>query len=221
MQTINVTRYVSVGAIFSILISALAACSQNSGGGFLPSSARFSGALARAYPPAAPPACKGQKTAKGYAYVTETLSTKGGVLCVPAFGRFGGTVPYGPANPPVKIKLTTSTTNYNNKLPQLGNGPPLLYTQFAFGGNSKLGTKAQGDITFTGVKIAPGKAYTLFGQFIVNGKRMNSKPCYAIASKDKYGGVFDAGKPLADESITQGTLIGELDPGKQTDTKCT
>ena len=64
----------------------LAACAQH-GSALLPSTA-----LRRA-PRAArlvPPNCKGQKTTKHYASLTVTLSTKGGSLCIPAFGGFGG-----------------------------------------------------------------------------------------------------------------------------------
>jgi hypothetical protein len=216
MQTITVARYVSICAVAFTAVSLLAACSQNSGSPMLPSSALLSAALPQAVPP-----CKGQKTTKEYAYITETLSSKGGDLCIPAFGGFGGGLPYAPANPPVKIKLTTSTTNYNHKLPRLGKGPPLLYGQFAFGGTTTFGKKADGHVTFTGVKIVSGKAYTLFGQFIVDGKKMNLKACYAIASKGKHGGIFDAGGPLVNQSISEGTtLIGEVDLGEQTGTKC-
>jgi hypothetical protein len=211
-------RSFGICVVSAMAFGLLEACSQNSGGVLLLSTnAPLSGALPQAVPP-----CKGQKTTKEYAYITETFSTEGGDLCDPVFGGFGGTLPYAPAKPSVKIKLTTSTTNYNNKLPKLGKGTPLVYEQLMFGEATTFGKNATGDAVFFGVKIDPGKPYTLFAQFIVKGKKMNANPCYAMASKGKYGGVFnDGASPLMDTAISADTtIIGEVNPGKQTNTKC-
>jgi uncharacterized lipoprotein len=41
------------------------------------------------------PACKGQKSTKQYASIgAKPLSTKGGILCVPRFGGWGGSMNY-------------------------------------------------------------------------------------------------------------------------------
>ncbi len=64
-------------------------------------------------PEAGPPACKDQKTTQNYASLTVTLSTKGGSFCIPAYGGFGGTVKYPGASPSVKLKLISSTKDYN------------------------------------------------------------------------------------------------------------
>ena len=202
--------------IASLALLPLAACALR-GGNALPTTSYTSIAL----PNGSPSKCKGQKRTKKYASDVEVLSSKGGVLCVPVFGGFSGAVPYAAANPSVKVTLITSTTNYNGKLPQLGRGTPLVYGQYVFGAGTKFAKKASGDATFTAMKITPGKAYTLFGQFIVNGKKMNRKPCYAVATKGKYGGVFDAGPGIENSSIQpKTTIIGELYSGMQTSTPC-
>ncbi len=165
--------------------------------------------------------CKGQKNSKKYAADTEVLSTKGGALCVPVFGGFSGTTPYAPASPSIKVTLTTSTSDYNGKLPQLGKGTALLYSQFSFAAETTFGKKARGDYEITGSQISPGKAYTLFGQFIIDGKKTNKSPCYAVASKGQHGGVFNAGPGIENSSISAHTLIiAEIYPGKQASTPC-
>ena len=41
-----------------------------------------------------PKKCKGQKTTSKDATIKETLETKGGSLCIPAFGDYGGDIDY-------------------------------------------------------------------------------------------------------------------------------
>jgi hypothetical protein len=200
--------------------SLLAGCAQHSGWA-LP--ATSDAQPFRVLPQTGPPPCKGQRTAKEYAYDTETLSTKGGVLCIPVFGGFGGMIPYAPVAPSIKIKLITSTTNYDHKLPELGKGTTLVYDQLVLSRATTFAKKGgKGVPVITGTNIVPGKPYSLFVQFIVKGKKENSQPCYSIATKSKYGGVIQTGAvPLRDQSIASDTtVVAELYPGMQTKTKC-
>jgi hypothetical protein len=202
----------------------LAACAQPSQGA-LPSgsgSVSGAGALSKILLQAPPPPCTGQKSTKEYAYVSETLSLKGGHLCFPVFGAYGGSAPYAPAKPSVKVTLTTSTTNYDHKLPALGKGAALFYLQIAFGSATSFANQKEGDVTFSGEDITKGDAYTLFGQSVVKGSKKNLKPCYSVATQGQYGGEFNGGSSsLKDSSVpADSTLIGELYPGKQTTTKC-
>jgi hypothetical protein len=194
----------------------LASCAQH--GSMMPASPS---AIAPLEPDLTPPECKGQKDAKKYSSLTETLSTKGGTLCIPEFGGFGGTVKYPGANPSIQLTLTSSTTNYDG-LPKLGKGAAIFYLQLATSGKTSFGTKGTAGGGLTGAKIVPGKAYTAFGQATVFSVPFNFGPCYAIATKGKYGGVIGGlGTILKGQSIPfAATGVIEIYSGKQTSTEC-
>lgn len=164
----------------------LAACAQH-GSGLTPSTslAPQQGAL----PDVGPPACKGQKDTKQYASLTVKLSTKGGSFCIPEFGGFGGNIKYPSANPAVKLKLISSTTDYNHQ-PQLGQGTAIFYLQLAISGGTKFGDNVSARGGLTGQHIVPGQPYTAYGRASVSGFHVNFGPCYAVATKGKYGGVI-------------------------------
>ena len=129
----------------------LAACAQH-GSGLTPSTslAPQQGAL----PDVGPPACKGQKDTKQYASLTVKLSTKGGSFCIPEFGGFGGKIKYPSANPAVKLKLISSTTDYNHQ-PQLGQGTAIFYLQLAISGGTKFGDNVSARRRFDGAAHRP------------------------------------------------------------------
>ena len=168
----------------------LAACSSTPGTTpFLASQSQHF-ASAQSVQFAVPPSCKGQVTTGTHASDAEKLLATGGHLCIPAFGGFGGTVAYPSANPPVGIKLTSSTSNYNGKLPSLHSGSPIFYLQIATSGATTFGTNVPAGGGLTSQKIVPGDTYTIYGQAVVLGFTVNFTPCYAVATSGKFGGVI-------------------------------
>jgi hypothetical protein len=189
-------------------------------GGFVPAT---NGAFAPAFvPEKTPPKCPGQTTTSQFASETVTLLTKGGTFCVPAFGGFGGSITYPPANPSVKLKLILSTTNYNKHLPPLSKGMPLVYLQLANSSGTSFGSNAPAGGGLTGKLIKPSSTYTAFGQASASGITLKLKPCYLVASKGTYGGVIAGiGTLLKGQNVpipAHGLI--EIYAGKQTGTKC-
>lgn len=209
-------RYWLRGASVSAVFIALAACAQH--GSVYPPTALNGASVA---PDAVPPNCKHQKTTKDYASVSQKLSTKGGSLCVPAFGGFGGSINYPPANPSVKLELTSSTTNYNH-MPNLGKGSPIFYLQLAISGGTTFGKNVRAGGGLTSQQIDPGEPYTIYGQAVVRHIPFNFGPCYAVATKGKYGGVLGGvGTLLKSEQIpVAATAVLEIYSGQQTNKEC-
>ncbi len=206
------------GSLALATAALLAACAHN-GGTMLPSTPLAP--QERSLPDANPPACKGQKDAKQYASLTVTLSTKGGSLCIPEFGGFGGTVKYPSANPSVNLTLISSIKNYNHQ-PELGQGTPIFYLQLALSGGTSFGTKVGAGGGLTSKQIDPGKPYTAYGQAVISGFKFDFGPCYAVAKKGKYGGVIGGiGTLLKGESIPfAASGVVEIYSGQQTSTPC-
>jgi hypothetical protein len=196
------------------------ACSQQAGA-LLPSGGPSSESYAPIVRDAGPPPCKGQKTTREYASLTVTLSTQGGSLCIPAYGGFGGTVKYPSANPSVKLGLISSTKNYDHQ-PNLGQGTPIFYLQLALSGGTTFGTSGTAGGGLTAAKIQPGKPYTAYGQATISGFKINFGPCYAVATKGKYGGVIGGiGSLLKGQSVPVAAKgVIEIYAGKQTGAKC-
>jgi hypothetical protein len=202
----------------------LAACAQREA--TLPSlpagQPLYGGAMQRvALPDLTPPKCKGQKTTKQYASLTVTLSTKGGSFCIPEFGGFGGTVKYPSATPSVKLSLISSTTNYAH-LPELGTGSAIFYLQLAISGGTTFGTNTTAGGGLTSKQIKPGKPYTAFGEAIVFSIPVKFTPCYAVATKGKYGGVIGGlGTLLKNQKVpVKASGFIEIYSGKQASSKC-
>lgn len=173
-----------------------------------------------ATPAIVPPACKGQKKTKQYASDTEKMTAAGGTLCIPAFGGFGGSITYPPANPAVKVTLTSSTTNYDN-LPNPGTGTAIFYLQLALLGNTRFGPSAPAGGGLASAAIKPKRAYTLYGAVALGSLWISFPPCFAIAKKGKYGGqISGLGSLLAGQSLEQTTGVVIVYPGKQSTTKC-
>lgn len=193
----------------------LCACAQH-GSGLLPSAP-----TSMVVPDAVPPSCKGQKTTKTYASVTEKLLTSGGKLCIPAFGGFGGSIEYPGADPSVKMKLTSSTTDYN-KMPKLGPGSPIFYLQLAISSGTYFGTNVRAGGGLASKEIAPGDSYTAFGEATVYGFKLQFTPCYIVAKKSPYGGVIGGvGSLLKGQNVpVAATGVIEIYPGKHAGGKC-
>ncbi|HEY2473174.1 MAG TPA: hypothetical protein VGI19_00085 [Candidatus Cybelea sp.] len=209
-------RYWLRGASAVAVFIALAACAQQDRT-FAPTTL----SAASIAPDALPPSCKGQKTTKQYASVSEQLLSKGGSLCVPAFGGFGGSIKYPPANPSVKLGLTSSTTNYDH-LPNLGKGSPIFYLQLAISGGTTFGQNVRAGGGLTSQQIDPGEPYTIYGQAVVHHIPFNFGPCYAVATKGKYGGVLGGvGTLLKGARVpVAATAVLEIYAGQQTNKEC-
>jgi hypothetical protein len=180
-----------------------------------------SGAAQAVLPLADPPMCKGQQNSKDHASVTETLSMKGGSLCIPEFGGFGGKVKYPGANPSVQVTLTSSTTDYNN-MPQLGQGTAIFYLQLAISGGTTFSNKVRRGGGLTASEIEPGYPYTVYGQAVIFGIKFNFGPCYTVAKKGKYGGVIGGvGTLLKGEQVPYAAnAVLEVYSGQQTSSQC-
>jgi hypothetical protein len=205
----------------------LCACAQH-GSGFLPAGNPSAASVLVGAPPrsvvlpeAVPPSCKGQKTTKKFASLTETLRTQGGKLCIPAFGGFGGTIEYPSADPSVKMKLTSSTSDYD-KMPALGPGKPIFYLQLAISGGTYFGTNVPAGGGLAAKKIVPGDSYTAFGEATIYGFTVKFTPCYIVAKKSSYGGVIGGiGSLLKGQDVpAAATGLIEIYPGKHAGGKC-
>jgi hypothetical protein len=211
------------GCIGALSAALLAGCAQH--GAMLPStplSPAWLGALQGAVrPDSGPPSCRGQKSTKNYSSLTVTLSTRGGSLCIPEYGGFGGSVKYPGANPSVKLQLISSTTNYDH-LPELGQGTAIFYLQLALSGATQFGSHVKAGGGLTAKEILPGMPYSAYGQATISGFTLKFGPCYSVATKGKYGGVIGAiGTLLKGVTIPVAAKgIIELYSGKQTSTKC-
>lgn len=192
----------------------LASCASH--GGIPPT-----GSESLAVPLRVPPDCKGQKTQSQYASITETLSTSGGSLCIPAFGGFGGKVKYPGANPSVQLGLVSSTTNYDG-MPELGQGTAIFFLQLALSGGTTFGSKVSAGGGLASKSLVPGQPYTAYGQAVVFGVKVNFGPCYMVAKKSKYGGVIGGlGSLLKGQNVpVAANGVIEVYSGQQSSTKC-
>ena len=91
---------------------------------------------------------------------TQTIASKPGPLCVPAFGGFGGTIQLPAAKPSMTATATSSTTNYNQTLPSLAKkGKPLFYLQVVTSGPAVFGKRMKSAGGFDGKSLKPGHTY--------------------------------------------------------------
>lgn len=212
------------GSLVILAAAALAACAQRGAG--IPSAPSLlapSGVQPQQsiVPDKTPPKCKGQKTTKQYASLTVTLSTSGGSFCIPEFGGFGGKIKYPSANPSANLSLISSTTNYAH-LPELGTGNAIFYLQLALSNGTTFGSNSTAGGGLTAKKIVPGKTYTAFGEAIVFSIPIQFTPCYAIATKGKYGGVIGGiGTLLKGQQVpVKASGFIEIYSGQQAGSKC-
>ena len=132
-----------------------------------------------------PPKCKGQTFIPHGAQVSGYISRRPDVLCVPSFDGFGGELGFPGAHPPGRIKLIVES----NHVMKLGNLKPIFTLEWLPGWQFSFGPIApSGGIT--GKKIVPGQAYTAYGEYSFDGGSTKVGPCYSVASRGKFGGVF-------------------------------
>jgi hypothetical protein len=215
-------RYRFYYAIVLFVGEMLAGCAGHSASTLLPSTS----APSLLAPMAAPPKCKDEKVNSKFGSVRVTLSTKGGSFCIPAFGGLGGDILYPSANPSVKVKLISSTTNYNRALPSLGSGTPVFYLQLSLSGFTMFGTNVPAGGGLAGKKLIPGKTYTALGVAVAGTLVVKFKSCYADAAKSNYGGTISGLGTLLKGVSIPGVRGGgakgvvEIYSGKQTSAKC-
>ncbi|MBV8198789.1 MAG: hypothetical protein JO263_11675 [Candidatus Eremiobacteraeota bacterium] len=166
--------------------------------------------------------CKGEKVKKNYARLTLTLSKRKS-FCIPAFDGFGGKFEYPSASASPKLRLISSTTNYNHKLPKLAKGKekPIFYLQMDFlGGTYFGGGPARGEIV--GAKLLPGHSYTAFAQGTFYSASIQTKPCWAKAIDNKNGGSIPLNSGLLKRipGVVPSDGIVEIYPGKHARSKC-
>jgi hypothetical protein len=213
--------YLSSSLVLVAAATLLTACAQH-GGSTLPSTTALA-PMSAVLPDATktPPPCTGQKDKKNDASVAATLSTKGGTFCVPSFGGYGGSISYPAAKPSVKVTITSSTTDYKH-LPQLGTGTAIFYLQMALAGGTTFGKSIKLTGGLTGAGLQSGKEYTAYGEATVSGYKLKFGPCYAKATKGKYGGVLDTIGALLEYGTVPGAASGffEIYSGKQATSLC-
>ena len=197
----------------------LASCAAH--GGVVPAGSFGPAGQSIVAPLRVPPDCKGQKTTSDYASITETLSTSGGSLCIPAFGGFGGKLKYPGADPSIDVSLTSSTTNYDN-MPELGQGTAIFYIQLGLSGGTSFSNYVGAGGGLASKTLVPKQPYTAYGQAVVYGFKYDFGPCYVVAKKNRYGGIIGGlGTLLKGQSIpVKANAVLEIYSGQQTQTKC-
>lgn len=213
--------YFSSSLVLVAAAALLTACAQQ-GGTTLPTTALAPlGNMIPAATTATPPPCTGQKDAKNDASAATTLSTKGGAFCVPSFGGWGGTIAYPAAKPSLKATVTSSTTDYK-KFPQLGTGTAIFYLQLSLPKGVTFGKSIKVTGGLTAAAIKSGQDYTVYGQASVSGYKLKLGPCYAKATKGKYGGVLNTIGALLEYGAVPGPSTGffEIYSGKQGTSQC-
>ncbi len=171
-------------------------------------------------PQAGPPACKGQKTTKSNSTAVETLSGKGGSLCIPAFRGFGGALGYPGASPSGKVTVTSTTIN--DDFPYPGSGSPIFYLEIALPAATSFGARLPPASGLTAKTIKAKADYTVFLAYLKYGFWYAGSTCYAVAKPGKFGGVL-AGLGEVLKSATFGgayTILLEIYPNKQSGTAC-
>ena len=135
-----------------------------------------------------PPKCKGQVIIAHDAEVTEHIPREGAALCVPSYRGFGGDLGFPgvhPAPEPVKLIVTVPQRGM-----LLANHRPIFNlewlpaAQFTFGKTAPAGG-------ISGARMIAGKTYTGYGVIDFKGGSKNVGPCYSVATRGKYGGVFN------------------------------
>jgi hypothetical protein len=174
-----------------------------------------------ALPQTAPPQCKHQRTTHRYAQIKVTLRAKQGLLCIPEFGGWGGTIAHPGVHKPVVFTLRTSTQNIYYE-PQMGSGNSLVYLNLRFSTDTRFDSRLKAEGGLTSEQLTAGQTYTAFGIVQVGHLALRLQPCYAVATSGAYGGVFpNTGELLAGATITgAGYGVIEIYQGMQASEEC-
>jgi len=214
----------------AMAVAALAACSGNSAavpqnGLAVPNVSSAVGSNPIAPGVSAPPKCKGQKNTKDYAVVaSQSMPEKGGSLCVPSFGGWGGEIQYPETQSSTKltVSLTSSTKAYSG-----GRFPPvtgaIFYLQWAFSYPAYFdATLPKGD-PLVSSHLIPKQTYTVGLWVYYYALGWSSEvSCYQVAASSKYGGsLAEVGAVLENLELAERTGAIEVFKGKLTSTQCT
>jgi len=214
----------------AIAVAVLAGCAGNSTAvpqtGLAASNARL-GAQSNPIAPyvTAAPKCKGQKGTKDYAVVaSQSMPEKGGSLCVPAFGGWGGDIQYPETQSSTKltVSLTSSTKAYTG-----GRFPPvkgaIFYLQWAFSYPPYFDATLPKGNPLVSSKLKPKQAYTVGLWVYYYALGWSSEvSCYQVATSSKFGGsLADVGAVLENLDLGEKTGAIEVFKGKLTSTQCT
>lgn len=174
------------------------------------------------------PACKGQTSTKEYASgPAQPLQTKGGLLCVPRFKDWGGSISYpGPTTAGNTMSLISSTTAYSGPLwPPNPPGAPIFYLQFTVNSSSiTFGSKVPSGGALASKVLKIKKPYTVYASLQAFGSVWAALgECYTTAFSGKYGpSLTRIGTAFAAQNFKgQGTRgVIEIVPGKYVSNKC-
>ena len=170
-----------------------------------------------------PPACKGQQKTQKYATLSgQGISTKGGSVCVPAFGTWGGALQFPGASVPAQVTLTSSTTAYEPGLfPPAGSKTPVFYLQLKFSASLTFGSNLPAGNAIASPKVVPKKPYTVVASLAFGSLWQNLGSCYSTSKKSKYGGgVGRAGAVFLGKHPTSSSVVIEIYAGKLVPNKC-
>jgi hypothetical protein len=166
------------------------------------------------------PVCRGQKTYATYASVVEAIRKQPTELCVPSFKGFGGFIGFPAARPPGKLTLMASDEPVHHGLPKLKGVAPVFYLEWDPGWQMTLGKVAPAGGVF-GSKFTPGHIYTAYGQGEKDGGTDPVGPCYSVAARGKYGGVFrNLGSLVTGNSDSIFAWTLGVYPGKEANNRC-
>ncbi len=171
-------------------------------------------------PEAGPHACKGQKTTKTSSSVVETLSSKGGSLCIPTFHGLGGSLEYPGAKPSGKVTVTSTTID--SGFPYPGSGTPVLYLQIALPAATQFASKLRAGGGLTGKTIKAKSDYTVFSNYLEYNLWHAGSSCYEVAKHGQHGGVLASLSQVLEGQSIGGpyTILFEIYPGQQSATSC-
>jgi hypothetical protein len=171
--------------------------------------------------------CAGQTNATDYASgPAQPLSTKGGVLCVPRFGGWGGSMSYpGPTGAGATMSLIGSTTAYGGPIwPSNEPGNAIFYIQAtASSAGISFVSKVPSGGELVSKKLKVNKTYTVNATLIAFGSMFELVgECYGKARKGTYGPYLTGlAGALAGHGFTGGTrAVIEIIPGKFASKKC-
>jgi hypothetical protein len=119
--------------------------------------------------------------------VVERIPKQGATLCVPSFRGFGGDLGFPgvkPAPEPVKLIVTVPQRGMKLSRTPIFSLQWLPSAQFTFGKTAPPGG-------ISGVVMTPGKTYTGYGVIGFPGGSKKVGPCYSVATRGRYGGVFN------------------------------
>lgn len=177
-------------------------------------------------PDVALPKCKGEKSSKLFATVqSEKMSTKGGTLCVPAFGDWGGSLQYPNLNysQSFTVTLISSVKAYGSgPWPPNGSQTPIFYLQYQFSGLPGFGANLPKGNPLASSHLAFKKPYTVeIWEYNYGGLWTSIGSCYQVGAKSKYGGALSGvGAPWVNQFYRDKTGVIEIFKGELVTTRC-